>query len=69
MTEHAGEIDTGGIADLGPLRASYGFVETGGPEVESLFFRDTVQVLKVVISRHIRHLGHRSSNDMPIDIV
>src|ERR1700716_1584763 len=55
MTEHAGKIDTRRVANLGPLLTSYRFVEMGGPEVESSFFRNTIQLLKMVSRWHIRN--------------
>src|SRR5260370_35442474 len=48
MTKHAGKIDTRRVANLEPLLTSYHFVEMGGPEVKSSFFRDTIQLLKIV---------------------
>ena len=63
MTKDAGEIDAGGVANLGPLLASYRLVEICGPEVESSFFGDTIQLLKIVSRWHIRHPRPGLSND------
>jgi hypothetical protein len=70
MTKHACEVGARRIANLGPLLTSYRFVEIGSPEIKGSFFRDTIQVLKVVSRWHIpSHPDPRFSNNTPIVIL
>src|SRR5260370_179391 len=55
MTKHACKIDPRRVANLGPLLTSYHAVEMGGPEVKSSFFRDTIQLVKILSRWHIRN--------------
>ena len=66
MTKHACKIDPSGIPDPGPLITSYCFVKMGRPEAKSSFFRNTIQILKILSRWHIRTPGLGSSSNMRI---